>query len=104
MLANNVYILFPFLPLYIFALYIDQQFDHGCWYPGDGISDTPYEDSPYYICPNGTESTRNSCNFFFHPGDDPYQNYMDYTADSCRDHFSPGQIRRMTAMWGTYRS
>jgi hypothetical protein len=63
---------------------------------GDRVADTPSEDRPASGCPVG----RNTCP---DSGDDPVQNYMDYSDDSCMNNFTPGQSTRMKAMWGAYR-
>ena len=36
-------------------------------------------------------------------GNDPIQNYMDYTDDACMDRFTPGQDTRMDQWFTTYR-
>lgn len=71
-------------------------FELGCTAPGDEVDDTPYEESDAHGCPVG----RNTCPS---PGDDPIHNFMDYTWDSCMDHFTPGQATRMWNKISQYR-
>ena len=66
---------------------------------GDLVADTPAERSPAYGCP----VNRDSCAGPRYPGLDPIKNFMDYTDDSCMDHFTSGQDGRMDAQFTTYR-
>lgn len=72
-------------------------FQGGCSSSGDSVADTPSEGFEAYGCPIG----RDSCPAV--PGTDPVTNFMDYTDDSCMNHFTGGQSTRMVNMVNSYR-
>lgn len=72
-------------------------FQGGCSRVGDRVSDTAPEQGPATGCPVG----RDTCSL---PGLDPVKNFMDYSSDTCMDHFTPGQRTRMQNSWVAFRA
>lgn len=71
-------------------------FENGCVPPGDAVDDTPYEAVPTQGCP----WFKDTCPA---PGDDPVHNFMDYGYDDCMTEFTPGQAKRIHAVWTVFR-
>ncbi|MBZ5713591.1 zinc metalloprotease [Nannocystis pusilla] len=71
-------------------------FQNGCSFLGDFVGDTPAEQSPATGCPASRDSCKAS-------GSDPIHNYMDYTNDTCRNEFTPGQRSRMSWNYSLFR-
>ncbi|TFK26750.1 hypothetical protein FA15DRAFT_667030 [Coprinopsis marcescibilis] len=73
-------------------------FDGGCTGNGDFVADTAAQ---------GTATDFNGCHprdtCPGQPGEDPVENFMDYSSDQCRNHFTWGQIDRMWTTFSTYR-
>jgi len=68
----------------------------GCKGKGDRISDTPKEKSAAYGC-----SVRDTCGA--DPGNDPVENFMDYSDDACMYTFTTGQDARIDLLWTNIR-
>ncbi len=82
-------------------------FEGGCSYPNDGVVDTPMEAYANYLCPvylNTCVQQDPVTHAEIDDGPDPIHNFMDYSLDSCMNHFTPGQIDRMHAMFARYRA
>jgi len=73
-------------------------FQGGCTGSGDGVDDTPPSAEASYGCPIGLDS----CTGDNEP--DPIHNYMDYTDETCRTEFTPGQVELMQQSIQAFRS
>jgi len=67
----------------------------GCSNVNDFVDDTPSH-LRNYSC-----DQKDTCPTI--PGNDPIENYMNYSPDSCQSEFTTGQKERMLATWDTYR-
>ncbi len=72
-------------------------FQGACSPINDQIADTPAEATSTSGCP----ATKNTCP---QPGNDPIENFMDYTDDACMDEFTSDQCTRMNDMFNAFRS
>ena len=78
-----------------FGLYHTFQTD--CSAPDDAVADTPRNHSDYL---HGCNTNQDSCPD--DPGNDPVQNYMNYSSAGCTNNFSLGQGERMDAIVASY--
>ena len=72
-------------------------FENGCDDPGDLVDDTPAEQTPAYECTLGRDTCPGG-------GEDPIENFMDYTPDACMDHLSKGQGQRAKTQVAMHRA
>jgi hypothetical protein len=72
-------------------------FNGGCNRWGDYVDDTPAQSIATFGCPIGQDSCSK-------PGLDPIHNYMDYSFDSCYNHFTKGQAARAQDAWLHWRA
>ena len=71
-------------------------FQGGCNGKGDYVADTPAEKAADFGCPIKDSCPRDA-------GNDPIENFMDYTDDSCMWRFTAGQSARADQLCATYR-
>jgi hypothetical protein len=69
---------------------------NGCAGKGDHVADTPSQKKADYGCP-----VKDSCPA--NPGNDPKENFMNYTDDSCMTTFTVGQDDRIDLMYTNFR-
>ncbi len=67
---------------------------------GDQVADTPPVNAANFGCPTGVDSCIEAVN----NQPDDISNYMDYTYDACKNHFTLGQRNRMLYHLINYRS
>jgi hypothetical protein len=72
-------------------------FQGGCETPNDEVDDTPAERNPTADCPSAKDSCPDIA------GNDPVDNFMDYSDDSCMFKFTAGQALRMNDIYSLYR-
>ncbi len=72
-------------------------FQGGCFPPNDEVDDTTAESSPAGGCPTGRDSCPGET------GNDPVENFMDYSDDFCMFKFTDGQSSRMNDIFSSYR-
>jgi len=70
-------------------------FQGGCA-DGDEVADTPAQAAPTMTCSPGADTCSGG------EADDVF-NFMNYTPDTCMDHFTPGQVQRMIAVTSAFR-
>lgn len=73
---------------------------YSCSGDGDYVSDTKVESQSTSGCP--ISPPKDSCPSV--PGNDPINNYMDYSTDACYNNFTPGQVARIASLWTQFRA
>ena len=73
-------------------------FQNGCGGLGDQVADTAAQSNGnnIFLCTSADTCTTQ-------PGLDPVYNFMNYVDDSCMNRFTPGQAKRMTLQWYSFR-
>lgn len=85
-------------------------FEGGCESPGDYVNDTVPEGQPSFRCDKSSDTCPTPRPPDWVEGDpeptpvaDPVQNFMDYSYDSCMNHFTPDQRTRAVTLFLRYR-
>lgn len=79
-------------------------FQGGCFPPGDEVPDTPAHSGPNYGKPADSGQPYNRCPSEPDTALCPIHNYMNYVDDAWMTEFTPGQIERIWAQIGMFRS
>lgn len=79
-------------------------FQGGCFPPGDEVSDTPAHAGPNYGKPSDADQPHNLCPSEPSSALCPIHNYMNYGDDDWLNEFTDGQIERIWAQIGMFRS
>ncbi|WP_146588831.1 zinc metalloprotease [Puniceibacterium confluentis] len=79
-------------------------FQGGCVPPGDDVADTPAHSGPNYGKPSDSDQPHNLCPTAPAGVLCPIHNYMNYVDDDWMNEFTEGQIERIWAQIGMFRS
>ena len=79
-------------------------FQDGCFGLGDEVSDTPAHGGPNYGKPADQDQPHNLCPTAPHGSECPIHNYMNYVDDDWMREFTPGQVSRIFAQLGMFRT
>ncbi len=79
-------------------------FQGGCFPPGDDVADTPAHSGPNFGKPADSEQPLNLCPSEPSSALCPIHNYMNYTDDEWMTEFTDGQVERIWAQIGMFRS